>query len=267
MLLAIQFLTIIPVTVKGSCSEEDLARSASFFPVAGAVQGILIVATAYMALTLFTVEIASAFVITVLLLSNGGFDLDGLIDTFDALAVKTTGNLERDTEKRLTVMKDSSIGAIGAIALVIAVLLKFVLLNHFLRTLTLPAVFACLFIIPVFSKWVTVIAMFLGQPARKDGLGRILIEGVQQKQVVLSSMILLMLYVIVAGLYFYPHHVLPGLGLFAFILLPAYLLALLTIRFTLGKFGGLTGDHLGALSECTEILLLAVIPVWLQHST
>src|SRR5208283_3874410 len=196
LLFAIQFLTIIPVKVKGAYSQDDLARSASFFPVAGAVQGILIVVAAYMALTLFTVDIASVFVITVLLLSDGGFDVDGLIDTFDALAVKSTGNSDRDIGKRLLVMKESSIGAIGASALVISVLLKFVLLNHFLRFTTLPAVLACLFIVPVFSKWVTVIAVFQGLPARKNGLGRIFIEGVRQKEVVLSSMILLLLYLI-----------------------------------------------------------------------
>src|SRR5208283_1956160 len=207
LLFAIQFLTIIPVKVKGAYSQDDLARSASFFPVAGAVQGILIVVAAYMALTLFTVDIASVFVITVLLLSDGGFDVDGLIDTFDALAVKSTGDRERDLERRLSVMKSGSIGAVGAMALVMAVLLKFVLLNHMFRILSLPAALSFLFIIPVFSKWVTVIAMFHGRPARKDGLGSIFIGKVQPKQVALSSLILLSLCALVAGLCFYPLHV------------------------------------------------------------
>lgn len=267
VLQAIQFLTIIPVRVRGAFSEEDLVLSASFFPVAGAVQGILIAATAYIALKMFNVEIASVSVITVLLLSDGGFDLDGLIDTFDALAVKTTGDRERDLEKRLAVMKDSSIGAIGAIALVISVLLKFALLNYFLRTLTLPAVLASLFIIPVVSKWITVVAMFHGKSARKDGLGRIFFDGVKKQQVALSSLNLLVLYCAVSALFFYRHYLLQGIALFVVITLSACLLALMAIRLTSDKFGGLTGDHMGALSECTEILLLAVIPAWLQHST
>src|SRR5271169_7213382 len=96
MLLAIQFLTIIPVTVKGTCSEEELARSTSFFPLAGALQGLLTALAAFAAMKIFPVEITSGLVILVLLLSNGGFDLDGLIDTFDALAVKSTGDREHD---------------------------------------------------------------------------------------------------------------------------------------------------------------------------
>ncbi len=267
LLLAVQFLTIIPVTVKGGCSEEELAHSSSFFPVAGALQGILMALAAFVFIKVFPVEIVSSFVILVLLLSNGGFDMDGLIDTFDALAAKSTGDRERDLEMRLSVMKSSSIGAMGAMALVMAVLLKFVLLNHLFHILSLTAALSFLFIIPVFSKWVTVIAMFHGRPARKDGLGSILIGKVQPKQVLLSSLILLVMCVIVAGFYFYPFHVMRGMGLFVVLFLLLYLLALITVKFTIWRFGGLTGDHCGALSEIAEILLMAAIPVWLQHST
>ena len=267
LLLAIQFLTIIPVTVKGACSEEELMHSSSFFPFAGAIQGILMALAAFASTKMFPVEIVSSFVILVLLLSDGGFDMDGLIDTFDALAVKSTDDRERDMEMRLSVMKSSSIGAMGAMSLVMAVLLKFVLLNHLFRTLSLPAVLSFLFIIPVFSKWVTVIAMFHGHPARKDGLGSIFIGKVQPKQVVLSSLVLFVLCAIVSGLYLYPPYAMRGIGLFAVLFLLLYLLALITVKFTIWRFGGLTGDHCGALSEITEIFLMAAIPVWLQHST
>jgi adenosylcobinamide-GDP ribazoletransferase len=267
LLLAIQFLTIIPVRVKGACSEEELAHSASFFPVAGALQGTLMALAAFASTKIFPVEIVSSFVILVLLLSNGGFDMDGLIDTFDALAVKSTGDMERDLEMRLSVMKSSSIGAAGAMALVMAVLLKFVLLNHLFRTLSPQAALSFLFIIPVFSKWVTVIAMFHGRPARKDGLGRVFIGKVQQKQVALSSLLLLVLCVIIAGLYLYPLYFMRVIGLFVVLFLLLYLLALITVRFAIWRFGGLTGDHCGALSEIAEILLMAAIPVWLQQST
>ncbi len=267
MLLAIQFLTIIPVKVKGTCSEEELARCTSFFPIAGALQGIFMALTAFAVMRIFPVEITSSFVILVLLLSNGGFDLDGLIDTFDALAVKSTGDRERDREKRLSVMKESSIGAVGAIALVMTVLLKFVLLNHLFRVLTHVAVLSFLFIIPVFSKWVTVIAMLHGRPARQDGLGRIFIGRVRNRQVIFSSIIVFLLYAVVAGLYLYPLYGMRIIVLFDLLFIMLYLLAVIAVRFAIRKFGGLTGDHFGALSEIAEILLLAAIPVWLQHST
>lgn len=267
MLLAIQFLTIVPVRVKGMCSDDELAHSTSFFPLAGALQGILMGLAAFAGIKIFPVEITSCLVILVLLLSNGGFDLDGLIDTFDALAVKSTGDKEHDREKRLLVMKDSSIGAVGAIALVMTVLLKFVLLNQLFRTFTIEAALVFLFVMPVFSKWVTVIAMFHGHPARKDGLGSIFIGRVGYKQVIFSSLFVFVLYMSAAGLYLYPAYDTWGIVLFAVLSLVLYLLALITVRFSMKKFGGLTGDHFGALSEIAEILLLAVIPVWLQYST
>src|SRR5208337_2910678 len=249
LLLAVQFLTIIPVTVKGTCTDEELAYSASFFPIAGALQGTLMALAAFASTKIFPVEIVSSFVILVLLLSNGGFDMDGLIDTFDALAVKSAGDRERDLEMRLSVMKSGSIGAVGAMALVMAVLLKFVLLTHLFRILPLPAALSFLFIIPVFSKWVTVIAMFHGRPARKDGLGSIFIGKVQPKQMALSSLMMLALCVIVAGFCLYPLHIMRVIGLFAALFLLLYLLALITVRFSAWRFGGLTGDHCGALSE------------------
>lgn len=267
LLLAVQFLTIIPVRVKGAFTKEELAHSSSFFPVAGALQGMLMALAAFALTKIFPVEIVSIFVILVLLLSNGGFDMDGLIDTFDALAVKSTGDRERDLEIRLSIMKSGSIGAVGAMALVMAVLLKFVLLNNLFRTFPLPAALSFLFIIPAFSKWVTVIAMFHGRPARKDGLGTIFIGNVKLKQLVLSSLILLVLCVIVASLHLYPLYVVRAIGLFAVLFLLLYLLALITVKFTVDRFGGLTGDHCGALSEIAEIVLMAAIPVWLQHST
>lgn len=267
VLLAIQFLTIIPVRVKGACSEDELAHSASFFPLAGGLQGLLMALAAFAAIRIFSGEITSVLVILVLALSDGGFDLDGLIDTFDALAVKSCGDRGCDIEKRLSAMKDSSVGAIGAIALVIAVLLKFVLLNHLFHMLPLPAALSFLFMVPVFSKWATVIAMFHGSPARKDGLGRIFMERVGRKHLIVSFLVVLVLYAIVVALCLYPHSAFDAMALFAMLCMAAYFSALITIGFTGRRFGGLTGDHLGALSEITEIILLAAIPAWLRHST
>jgi len=111
MLLAIQFLTIIPVTVKGDVSEEDMVGSTAFFPLAGACQGLMMAATAALLGRFFDAAVVCGFVILAHIVSNGGFDLDGLADTADALSVKSSGNAAADIEKRLLVMKDSTIGA------------------------------------------------------------------------------------------------------------------------------------------------------------
>jgi adenosylcobinamide-GDP ribazoletransferase len=267
ILLAIQFLTIIPVRVGGTCTQMELAGSTSFFPLAGALQGVLMALTAAAALKLFPVEVASVLVIAALMLSNGGFDMDGLMDTFDALAVKATGDDYRDREKRLAAMKDSAVGATGAMALAMTLLLKYTLITHLLRSFPLAVSLCALFIIPVFSKWINVPAMYHGVSARKDGLGQLFIEAIKAGNVVAASLCLLVLYLGAEQFLKAGFPAMQTIMLFSGLFLSLYLLALLAAWYTRKKFGGLTGDCFGALSEITEILLLLAVPIWLQPST
>jgi adenosylcobinamide-GDP ribazoletransferase len=266
VLLAIQFLTIIPVRVRGEVAEKDLVASTIFFPVAGALQGLLMAVTALAGLQVFSPEVVSGLVILVHIIANGGFDLDGLIDTFDALAVKSTGDPAKDIEKRLSVMKDSTIGAMGAIALVMTILLKFLLLNALFHSVPFTVALCMLFLMPAFSKWVTVPAMNHGISARGDGLGRIFLDRVKPLHVVLSTLLIFTLYISVTTLHLYTIYGVRSLGLLAVLSLSFYFFSLLAGSFSFRKFGGLTGDNFGAMSEISEILFLMEASVWLRHS-
>jgi len=129
-LLAFQFLTIMPLKVKGNISEREIAQSATFFPVVGVFQGLLILLSASLLSNVLPSEIVSGLIILILITSNGGFHLDGLADTFDALSVKSSGNEAIDRQNRLSVMKDSATGAIGVTAIVLTILLKFLLIKN-----------------------------------------------------------------------------------------------------------------------------------------
>lgn len=267
LLLAFQFLTIIPLRVKGEVKDMDMAASASFFPLVGAFQGLFISLAAFFLIMLFPPAIVSALIVLLLIISNGGFDIDGLADTFDALAVKGSGDRARDKEKRLSVMKDSFTGAIGTIAIVFAILLKVFFLNHLFTLFPASgASYPLIFMMPVFSKWVTVPAMYYGAAARRVGLGRIFMENVSFGNLVFSSALALMFCLVVAGLQ--SHNAVYGstlplfIGLFIFM----YLFSLMSAGFCRKIFGGLTGDTLGALTEISEILYLAATSLWLQHS-
>ncbi|MCL5022661.1 MAG: adenosylcobinamide-GDP ribazoletransferase [Nitrospirae bacterium] len=265
LLLALQFLTVVPMKVRGEVSEHDLVASTTFFPAAGAFQGMMLAGTALACSRLFGPEVASGLVISAYLLTNGGFDLDGFIDTFDALAVRSTGDRAVDRGKRLSAMKDSAIGAGGAIAMVMAVLLKFLLVNSLFHTAPLKTTLCVLFLMPVFSKWVTVPAMYHGLSARKDGLGRIFVDKVTAAHVVSSSLLVCVLYLAAALPYLYGVYGMASIWLPIVLYLSFYLLSLIAVRVCLGKFGGLTGDNLGALSEVSEILYLLGISLWLRH--
>ena len=264
LLLAIQFLTIIPVRIKGKPSEKEMADSAIFFPAAGALQGLFLLQAALLLAKIFPLDIVSGFVIAAAVISNGGFHLDGLADTFDALAVKSSGDVALDRGKRLAAMKDSFTGSIGVTAVALAILLEFVLLKNLLSYPVALTAFLLLFMMPVFSKWAMVPAMYHGMSARQDGLGRIFIEGSDMRSLLFSSAITLVIFGGLLGAHLWLQYGLRGMTFFG--ILPAGYLFTLCFTLCCNKiFGGLTGDTLGALGELSGIFYLTGAYIWLQH--
>lgn len=267
LLLAIQFLTIIPVRVKGEVSEQDMVDSTIYFPFAGACQGLIMAMTAAGLNTIYTADVVCGFVLLAHIISNGGFDLDGLADTADAMAIKSSGNAAQDIEKRLSVMKESTIGASGTVAVIMSLLLKFLLLSSLFQVVHLAEFLAVVFMLPAYSKWVTVPAMLHGNTARKDGLGKIFIDNVRAGHVVGSTMTLFMLSIIplLALLHSSAY---ARYGIMIILLLASqYVFCIAAIRFLRQRFSGLTGDSFGAMSEVSEIFFLMVANGWLRHST
>lgn len=257
LLLAFQFLTIVPVRVNGDLMVEEMAQSARYFPLVGAFQGLIAISSAMVFLKVFTPEITAGLIIIILILTSGGFHLDGLADTFDALSVKSTGDRNKDIKKRLTVMKDSTTGAIGVVAIVSVILLKFLFISCIL---SFRSSVIMLLLMPVFSKWSMVIAMYHGTPAREDGLGRIFLNNVKLDTLLFSTLetILLCILIFIPDL----NVKVSAIRLMAiFVLL--YIFSLTVVRFCNKRFNGLTGDNLGALSEISEILFLMVAAAWL----
>lgn len=130
-LLAVQFFTRIPVTGRLAdwvgYSPGMLRASAAHFPGIGVVVGGA--AAAMFALlqlllpdTAFTPLVAAAFSTVATVWLTGGFHEDGLADVADGLG----GSYDR--KRALEIMKDSRVGAFGAMALVLALLCKVALL-------------------------------------------------------------------------------------------------------------------------------------------
>jgi adenosylcobinamide-GDP ribazoletransferase len=135
-LLAIQFFTRIPVTGRLAAwvgySPEMLRASAAHFPGVGALVGAL-VAMLTVVLLVFLPQTSplSPLVAAVLgtvfsVMLTGAFHEDGLADIADGLG-GTTGGFE-NRERVLEIMKDSRVGAFGAIAVVLVLLAKVTLL-------------------------------------------------------------------------------------------------------------------------------------------
>jgi adenosylcobinamide-GDP ribazoletransferase len=269
ILLAFQFLTIIPIKTTGNVSEKDVADSSAFFPLVGVFQGLLISAFSFISLRLFSEGITAGLIIFIYLLTNGGFHLDGLSDTFDALSVKSTGDREKDINKRLAVMKDSTVGPIGVTAICLMILMKYLLIREILAVC--PVISGCLliFLMPVFSKWAVVPAAYHGKNVRTDGLGRIFLENLRIGHLLISTAF--MLVACLAAFFIYQRLApFPSLfivsGFFSFLLyemLIIYLFCLFFITLLKRRFGGLTGDNLGAVHEISELVFLTAALLWI----
>jgi adenosylcobinamide-GDP ribazoletransferase len=130
-LLSLQFFTRVPVTGRLAdwvgFSPAMLRASAAHLPGVGVLVGGVVALGTWLLLTLlpaspFAPLVAAVLGTVISVLMTGAFHEDGLADVADGLG----GTLSR--ERALEIMKDSRVGAFGAIAVVMALLAKVSLL-------------------------------------------------------------------------------------------------------------------------------------------
>lgn len=109
LIASIQFLTIIPC---GSAGVFQAHKALPFFPLCGLIIGGLLVAADYLGALIWPLEVVSAVDVLFLVVITGALHLDGLADTADGLYGR------RPRQRALEIMKDSRVGAIGVIAVV-----------------------------------------------------------------------------------------------------------------------------------------------------
>src|SRR5207244_4536291 len=114
--MALRYLTIVPIP-GGAPSREGPGASAAWFPVVGLAIGALLVLVDRVTTALFAPLLAALLVVTAWKLVTGGLHLDGIADCLDGL-------VGRDPAHRLAIMRDSRLGAFGAIGLVLFLLLE-----------------------------------------------------------------------------------------------------------------------------------------------
>jgi adenosylcobinamide-GDP ribazoletransferase len=236
-LIAMQFLTIIPLPFDTRCQKEDLGRATAWFPLVGLTIGGLLVGLNFLVAPWLNRSLTAALLITVLSAVTGALHLDGLADVCDGLAARG------DRERFLAVMKDSHVGAVGAVGLVLCLLLKWQAL------LAVPAGFTwqALLLFPILGRCAQVLALGGAKHARQDGLGAAIIQGMATRHVVIALCI-----TAAACL-----ALLPLKGMIA--LAAVFGVTLIIKGYFQDRLGGLTGDIVGCISELAEITALIVL--------
>ncbi len=233
-LLALQFLTIIPVRLK-DVNAKEIARSMIWFPFIGAILGFFLIAAADLLCSLnFPFLAVDTIIIILLIFITGGIHLDGLSDTFDAIL---SG---KNKEEMLKIMRDPHAGVMGILAIVSIILLKIV----FLHAISSPLKPIALGFMCVVSRWSMVFSMFLFPYARQEGKAKVYINGMNLKILILATLVAL---VFVVGIF-----KMKGALVFLIMATCAYLIGRLLNK----KIGGITGDTLGATNEIIETLTL-----------
>jgi adenosylcobinamide-GDP ribazoletransferase len=235
LLLALQFLTRLPVPLRGAPEGRDLGRSVLYYPLVGALLGLLLWGGAGV-LHNTSPALAAALLLCGWVLFTGALHLDGLADSADAWA-----GGHGDRERTLAIMKDPASGPVGVTLLVLVLLLKYAALQAVLANgEPWPLLFA-----PLLGRTALPL-LFLTTPyVRAGGLGEALAGHLPRRaaMLVIAAVILLS---ITAG-------ITPALMTLAAALTFLALRALMRHR-----LGGTTGDTAGALVEVTEAVVIAV---------
>jgi adenosylcobinamide-GDP ribazoletransferase len=123
LVLAVRYLTIVPLPTRLDGDVPALGRAAVWFPVVGLALGAVLVGIDVVMCWLFPTLLSAVLTVTAWKLLTGGLHLDGMADCLDGL-------LGRDAEQRLAIMRDSRIGAFGAAGLVLLLMIDIVALSE-----------------------------------------------------------------------------------------------------------------------------------------
>jgi adenosylcobinamide-GDP ribazoletransferase len=237
--LAIGFLTIIPIRADSqsaaSPDARDLACSVRAFPAVGLLLGGVLVSLYWPLGRLLPAALTAVLLVAVHALVSGGLHLDGLADTFDALGSR--GNAAR----KLVVMRDSRIGAHGAVALTLLLVGKVLLVMHLVDQ---QAASRALFLMPLLPRFGVVVLIVLFPYARRSGLGSPF-AGAGLAELAAAAG--------VSAILFLPFS---NVGAWAGAS-AALAVQLAFARLLSRKLGGLTGDVYGASVELGELSFIA----------
>jgi adenosylcobinamide-GDP ribazoletransferase len=230
-LAAAQFLTRIPLPRVGF-DPDSLSRAAKFFPVVGLLIGLGALVLQRIAAPHLSRPLVALLVLTFLVLITGGLHDDGLADAADGFG----GGCNR--EQVLTILRDSRIGSFGALALVLSVLARFLLLS------SLPGGRFTAFLVSahVLCRWTTLPLGYFLVPAREsDGQGARIAEKIS-----LASLLAGTLSSFAIVFYFMRTE-------FWIPVLAALVVTSLSGLYYSRRIGGVTGDCFGATNQLTEI--------------
>lgn len=234
---AARYLTIVPVG--GGDFGAPTGRAVVWFPAIGLLIGAILVVVDRVTAWAFPMLLAALLTVTAWKLLTGGLHLDGLADCLDALG-------GHDAAHRLTIMRDSRIGAFGAIGLILFLLMELAALAE----LAPAPRWRALLVAPVVARAMPALLARRFPSARSDGHGARFQADVRRRSVAVAFVGAFVLAVAVLG----------AAGIVA--VAAAVLVGVAVGRFMSARLGGVTGDVFGAAVELAELAVLLSVSAW-----
>lgn len=227
---ALAFFTRIPCARWAGHDEASLNRASRYFPLVGLIVGAVAALTYLLSSRMLPHELAVLLSMLATLWLTGAFHEDGLSDAADGLG----GGW--DKAQVLAIMKDSRVGSYGAVAIVMALLIKFQALTQ-LDSALVPLALLCGHAL---SRFAAAILIYTQTYVRESGKAKPLAQQITGGELLVAAMFGLL-----------PLALLPMFLWWA--LLPVALVWLWFARVLQRRLGGYTGDCLGAMQQLCEL--------------
>ena len=233
LIAALEFLTILPL---GRPVLYDPTGMVPFFPLVGIIMGTLLSMFDYTASRFWSESVVAVLDVVVLAVLTGGLHLDGLGDSADGLLG------HRSKEKALEIMKDSRIGAMGLLAIVCGLLVKWGGIMSLKTDRHLLLV-----LVPAYARSSLLFGIrYLEYGRPQSGIGQTLFENRLAPKSFWGLLIPVTL-----------SYFLGWRGIWLFVLFAGITAAILF--YYQRRMGCITGDMLGAMAEITESLLFLLV--------
>lgn len=229
--LATQFLTRVPVPFK-SLNPARLSRASAWFPVVGLLVGCAAALCYHLLTPHLGRPLTSLAAVLIMILVTGGLHEDGLADCADAFG----GGWTR--EDRLRILKDSRIGSFGAIALILALGARVLLL----ASMPMSTVVNYLICAQVLSRWTPLpLSAMLPSARGPEGQGGRIAGRTSWMTVAIGSVVAIVPVVYLLRL----STLQPVIAVFAVVATSGF--------YYQRRLGGITGDCMGATIQISEI--------------
>jgi len=230
LIIAIQFLTRLPIAAPTVYDESDVGKSLLYYPIVGLIIGVILSLSYTLLHNYIEGGLLAAVLLSLWVLITGALHLDGLADSADAWV----GGMG-DRQKTMDIMKDPRCGPMAVVVICLTLILKFTALEQILAMQHSQI----LLLAPVLGR-TAIIALFLSTDyVRPGGLGEHLFTALPRhtaKQVVAAVLIIV---------FFFDY----GLWLIVASGLCFFVLRMLMLK----RLQGTTGDTAGAMVEVVEL--------------